>query len=95
MLKNTPFDIETSSRQKIILIILGVFLALILIETGLRLRGFIILSLQERRNRFSLMQRGAYRIMCLGESTTIGQYPRFLENMLNQRNIGIKFSVID
>jgi tetratricopeptide (TPR) repeat protein len=33
--------------------------------------------------------------MCLGESTTQGQYPPFLEEILNQRNIGIKFSVID
>ena len=41
------------------------------------------------------MQRGEYRILCLGESTTQGQYPPFLEKALNQRNIGIKFSVID
>jgi len=33
--------------------------------------------------------------MCLGESTTQRQYPPFLEEILNQRNIGIKFSVID
>jgi tetratricopeptide (TPR) repeat protein len=33
--------------------------------------------------------------MCLGESTTRGQYPAFLEETLNQRNTGIKFSVID
>ena len=33
--------------------------------------------------------------MCLGESTTVGQYPSFLQEVLNQRNIAIKFSVID
>ncbi len=33
--------------------------------------------------------------MCLGESTTANQYPTFLEETLNQRKIGIKFSVID
>lgn len=33
--------------------------------------------------------------MCLGGSTTAYQYPPFLEEVLNQRNIGIKFSVID
>ncbi len=33
--------------------------------------------------------------MCLGESTTQGQYPPYLAEILNQRNIGIKFSVID
>ncbi len=37
--------------------------------------------------------------MCLGESTTaLGgrySYPRQLENVLNERNTGIKFSVIN
>lgn len=33
--------------------------------------------------------------MCLGESTTQGQYPAYLEQILNQRNIGIKFKAID
>ncbi|MBM3254789.1 MAG: tetratricopeptide repeat protein [Candidatus Omnitrophica bacterium] len=33
--------------------------------------------------------------MCLGESTTIRQWPPFLEDALNQRHTGIQFSVID
>jgi len=33
--------------------------------------------------------------VCLGESTTANQYPHFLEEALNQRNTGIKFTVID
>jgi tetratricopeptide (TPR) repeat protein len=33
--------------------------------------------------------------MCLGESTTQGEYPVFLEEILNQSNAGIQFSVID
>ena len=33
--------------------------------------------------------------MCLGESTTQNQYPKFLEQALNRRDIGIHFSVID
>ncbi|MCX5702463.1 MAG: tetratricopeptide repeat protein, partial [Candidatus Omnitrophica bacterium] len=53
------------------------------------------LSLQEYRNNLSIRQKGAYRIICLGESTTQNQYPPFLEEILNQRNIGIKFSVVD
>jgi tetratricopeptide (TPR) repeat protein len=82
-------------QQKLILIIFGLFLFFILLEAGLRLGGFIILSLQENRNRASLKQKGTYRIICLGESTTAGQWPPFLEEILNQRNIGIKFSVVD
>ncbi|HTY45125.1 MAG TPA: tetratricopeptide repeat protein [Patescibacteria group bacterium] len=33
--------------------------------------------------------------MCLGESTTAGQYPSLLEDILNQRSTGKPFSVID
>jgi len=92
---NTPRYHKTSFWQRIALVIFGLFLTLILIETGLRLGGFIILSLQELRNRISLRQKGDYRILCLGESTTQDQYPAFLEEALNQGNTGIKFSVID
>jgi len=79
----------------IFIIALDCFLCLFLLEIGLRLRGAIFLSLQEHRNRVSIKQKGECRIMCLGESTTQGQYPYFLEEILNQRNTGISFTVID
>ena len=88
-----------SLRQKIALILFGLYSSVILLELGLRLGGFLCLSLQEYRNKVSLTQAGTYRIMCLGESTTaVGKeysYPSQLENILNQRNIGIKFAVIN
>ncbi len=62
---------------------------------GLRLGGFVLLSMQEYKNRQTIKQKGAYRILCLGESTTAGQYPAYLEESLNRRNTAIKFSVID
>jgi tetratricopeptide (TPR) repeat protein len=86
---------KTPFHQKIALIILGLFLTVVVLEAGLRLGGFIVLSVQELRNRQSLQQKDTYRILCLGESTTAGQYPSYLEEILNQRNAGIKFSVID
>ncbi|MCX5704955.1 MAG: hypothetical protein NTZ92_02695 [Candidatus Omnitrophica bacterium] len=86
---------KTSFWQKIALVIFGVFLTVVIFEIGLRLGGFVLLSIQEHRNRISISKRGPYRIMCLGESTTARQHPRFLEEVLNRRNIGIKFSVID
>ncbi len=47
----------------------------------------------------SLRQKDAYRIMCVGESTTgLGgaySYPSQLERILNGRNFAIKFSVIN
>jgi len=42
-----------------------------------------------------MKQKGIFRIICLGESTTQNQYPVYLEEILNQRDIGVKFSVID
>jgi len=81
--------------HKIGVILLGVFFLIITLELGLRLGGFLFTSRQEYGNKVSLKQKGTCRIMCLGESTTAGQYPPYLENILNQRNIGIKFSVID
>ncbi len=70
---------KTTPRQKLILIALGFFLTLIILEAGLRFGGFIITSLQEYRNKISLRQKSTYRILSLGESTTAGQYPHFLE----------------
>jgi len=92
---NKDNPIKTPLWQKTVLVIFGLFLTLTILETGLRLGGFIILSLQERRNLLSIRQRGECRIICFGESTTQGQYPAYLEKVLNQRNIGIKFRVID
>ncbi|MFH1622156.1 MAG: tetratricopeptide repeat protein, partial [Candidatus Omnitrophota bacterium] len=92
---------KTPLKQKCILIFFALFLFLILLELGLGLGGFIFLSLQEYRNRIAIKQKGTYRIICLGESTTAfsfgnkDDYPYQLEEILNQRNIGIKFTVIN
>lgn len=86
---------QTRLREKIFLVIFGVFIALAAVEVGLRLSGLIVLSLQEARNMSSARKIGTYRILCLGESTTQNEYPPFLEAILNQNSSGIKFSVID
>ena len=75
---------KTSITQKIIVIVLGLFFCVVLLEIGIRIGGAIFLSLQEHRNRLSLKQKGTYRIMCLGESTTAEQWPRPLQEILNQ-----------
>jgi tetratricopeptide (TPR) repeat protein len=95
MRKNNPLKVTISLRTKIKLIIFGLFLCFLIIEVGLRLGGFLFLSLQEYRNIQSIKQKGTYRIMCLGESTTENKYPQFLEQALNQSNIGLRFSAID
>jgi len=82
-------------RKKILVVIYGAFFLFIALELLIRAGGFVFVSLQEHRNKVSIRQKGTYKIMCLGESTTAKQYPGLLEEILNQRNIGVKFSVID
>jgi len=88
-------DNKTPFYQKALLVALGLFTTVVVLEASLRLGGFIVLSLQEYRNLQSIRHGGTYRILCLGESTTQGQYPPFLEDILNQRYSGARFSVID
>ena len=95
MNKKNPSKTAVSFWQIIVLTFLGLCLSLVLLEMGMRLGGFVLLSVQEYGNLQSIKQKGTYRILCLGESTTQGQYPRLLEQILNQRNIGVRFSVID
>lgn len=86
---------ETALWQKSALIAFGFFLALVVLEFSLRLGGFLFISLQEYRNQQALKRKDAYCILCIGESTTQGQYPRFLEESLKRGNPGIGFTVID
>lgn len=90
---------KTSFKQKAGLMILGIFVSLAAVEILLHLCGTVYLSIQEYRNIKSARNRDSYRILCLGESTTAFEdghsYPRQLETILNNKNLGIKFSVIN
>jgi len=91
--------VRTTFSQKIGLAFFGLFLCLVVLEVVLRLGGFIILSVREHNNRMTLRERGAYRIMCLGGSTTADggkySYPSQLEQILNEKNVRVKFKVIN
>ena len=95
MNKSNQKQRKVSLLQRIAIILCGLLLVALTLETGLRASGFIMLSMQEHKNLQSIKEKGSCRIMCLGESTTQNQYPPHLEEILNKRNIGIKFSVID
>lgn len=81
--------------RKTALGILTVILTMAALELALRMVGFTIVNLQEYRNRQAVKQTGNFRVMCLGESTTQNQYPRYLEEILNKNNPKVKFSVFD
>ncbi len=85
---------QTTLRQRLLLVLGGLFLGIVLLEIGLRVGGFVFTSLQERANRLAL-KKDAYVILCLGESTTFNAYPKFLEEILNERVPGRTFKVID
>jgi len=90
---------KTSLNQKILLIIFGITLSFILIEVSLRLGGGFFLYLQDISNKKSFDRGRSYKIMCIGESTTAlggkAAYPLQLENILNERGEGLKFTVIN
>jgi tetratricopeptide (TPR) repeat protein len=79
---------------RFLLLCFGLVTPLLLAEGGLRLAGGVVLAVRESNNLFSLTRNGI-RVLCLGESTTQGQYPRFLEDELNRGSPNVRFSVID
>jgi tetratricopeptide (TPR) repeat protein len=85
--------------KKFLFIITGLLLSLTFLETGMRLSGWLFLAGESYRNAKAFRAKGTYRILCLGESTSVwgGRdcYPRQLEKILNQRSSQKKFSVIN
>jgi Flp pilus assembly protein TadD len=89
---------KTTFIQRIVLMLCAIFFFLSVLEIGLRLAGLIMVSAWEKRNNDSLRKRGAYRILCLGESTTAGKaeaYPALLEAALSSLVPEKTFSVIN
>ncbi len=80
--------------KKFLLIILGIFLSLVFLECGLRFAGWTISSYQQYKNNKALRNKSQYTIICLGESTTAGQYPIQLQQILDKKYPN-KFSIID
>ncbi len=76
-------------KQAVGLVFLGVLICLVLLETGLRVAGFVY----NQRYYKAQKQKADYRVFCVGESTTFGvgandpeheNYPHQLEMLLNQ-----------
>lgn len=80
--------------KKTFLIFAGVLLALALLELAMQTAGIIIKVSQNYKNNIASDGKTRYTVMCLGESTTAGQYPKQLQQILNAGSPG-EFSVID
>jgi Flp pilus assembly protein TadD len=93
----------TSSRDKALLAVFGVAVALVLAEGALRLAGYAVSGEQRRRNAAAETDTDAYRILALGESTTASYFvegnandwPAQLERILNERTHGRRFVVFN
>ncbi len=91
-------------KEKIVLIIFGLVVGVVILEIGLRCGGWLFLSLQQYKNSVISKEQGAYRILCLGESTTArsieldeseSSYPSQLQEILNKSHPGKRFVVIN
>lgn len=86
---------------KLLTFLIGVVFVVFILEVMLRITGYVTMSTQGSRNRVSFVTAGAYRIMCIGESTTAdlggrsASFPRQLGKILNNRGGGKGFSIIN
>lgn len=88
--------VKTTSKQKILLILLGIFLTFILLELGLRITGLIFVS-QRSKNLVNFTE-DEFVILSLGDSTTENtgySWPEQLEPILNERNQDVKFRIVN
>ncbi|HRY29925.1 MAG TPA: tetratricopeptide repeat protein [Elusimicrobiota bacterium] len=88
-------DQRPSRWSKSILALSGGLAAVVLVEMGLRLGGFVYQMKPERFNADALSRGGDVRVLCLGESTTQGAYPEHLQALLDNSGTPLKFVVID
>jgi tetratricopeptide (TPR) repeat protein len=86
---------QTRLTHKILLIAAGFLLSLIILEIGMHSAEKIIIGIQDAHNRISILKKHSCVILCVGESTTQYQYPRFLKEYFGNKITNINFSVID
>lgn len=93
--------IMTEKRQKLLLIVIGLIVAVLLLEVLLRLTGFIYKAYRMHNEKIVIKEdKGMVKILCLGDSFTFGlgaeqgySYPDQLEKLLNKNYRDKKFIV--
>ena len=81
--------------KKISLIFIGTLLSLVFLEIGLQTVSFAITTIKNYKINKLLKNKDAITILCLGESTTDGQWPPILQKILDEKSKNKKFNVID
>lgn len=80
--------------KKTLLIFTGIVISLVILEILLQIIGFGLTTVKEYKNK-KLKDSNTITILCLGESTTEGQWPPILQEILNKKAKHKKFIVID
>lgn len=80
--------------KKILLVVLGIILSLVFLEIGLQITSFTLSIIKECKKEI-IKDTNTITILCLGESTTDGQWPPILQAILNKKSKNKKFIVID
>jgi lysophospholipase L1-like esterase len=83
--------------KKILSILFGLFLSLLFLEIFLQSVSFTVKYIKDYKTYFkykTFKTKDSVTILCIGESTTGGQYPIQLQEVLNSVNPG-KFTVVD
>ncbi|HEW81572.1 MAG TPA: hypothetical protein ENH18_04295 [Nitrospirae bacterium] len=92
---------KSSIKQKLLLIIFGLFIALLLTEGFFRIAGLIV---HEENILPSEKKDNTYRILCIGDSSTYGlgstdsekySYPAQLHTLLNTQSSNNEFEVVN
>lgn len=80
--------------KKISLIFAGILISLVILEIFLQLSGLALTTIKKCQNK-NLNDPNVITILCLGESTTDGQWPPILQKILDDRAKHKNFKVID
>lgn len=89
--------LRSKNKGRLLALLFGTVIGLLLLETGLRIGGTLRARLRNTVQQQAMDFRGRNNllVLCLGESTTAGQYPAMLEEELNNANSNPRFTVID
>ncbi|MDD3730688.1 MAG: hypothetical protein PHI20_06600 [Endomicrobiaceae bacterium] len=81
--------------KKILLIFFGLIISLAVFELFLQSVSVFVKYYKNYSINRKLSEKDSITILCLGESTTDGQWPKFLKKALSKHNITKKVTVID
>ena len=68
--RETSSIFRSSWKRKIVVLAMGTMASLVLLEIGLRVVGVVHQYASDFENDRAVRERGSYRILCIGESTT-------------------------